>query len=247
MEKLSTSLLLPAELSSTIQKYIDVWSESGNDHPFMTRIVRLLRQDIENINSALTAVRSNEHVASVSEADAIRDDLFIGFRDAVDAAKRRRSPEMQAGYQAVWPIIEQAGTTLYRLGYTAQSGRMDALIAELDKSENTRHLAAMNVGEIFAEMKKAQEDFNLVYQQRLDAEAKKNYPTLSESKSKAVPHVNSFLDALSILIETEPGGLPKLENGINAITQEIMVVARGRKTRKQPEPNDPLDDIMSAG
>ena len=149
--------------------------------------------------------------------------------------KRRTSQAIIDAYEQIWPLIEKAGTTLYRLGYAEQSGKLEALFAELDKPENQTALTTMHADGIYADLKQAQADFVTIYNDRLDEDTKKDYPTLSEAKSKTVPHVNGLLDAIDILDETDPGTHDALVDRLNGITTEIMAVARARKSRSESE------------
>lgn len=236
MEKLRTSLLLPAELSEIVAAYLRTIEDSGLENPFISGIVTLLTADLTKLNQAITAVRINQLVDDVAEADAIRDDLFIGFRDMVDTHKRRRDPALIAAYEVVWPLIEKAGVSLYKLGYTAQSGQMEALFAELDNPDQQAAIATMNATGIYAELKQAQADFTALYQSRLNADSDMNYPTLGEAKSVTIPHVNALLDSIDILDQMEPDTHTALIDKLDVITSSIMSTARARKTRGENEP-----------
>ncbi len=237
IKKLRTSFLMPAELAETASKYVAATATLSTADPFIARITGLITTDITQLNQAITAVRVNKLVDDVAEADAARDDLFIGFKDLIDAYKRRTNPTLKEAYSQIWPIIQQAGTRLYLLGYNEQSGKMEALFTELDKPENISALAAMHADGLYEELKQSQENFASIYNDRLNEDTLKNYPTLKEAKSKTIPHVNILLDALAILEETDPGTHSNLISQVNAITTEIMAVARARKSRSEGDEN----------
>ena len=113
IKKLRTSFLLPAELAETAGKYVAATADLSAADPFIARITGLISADIETLNAAITAVRTNKLVDDVAAADALRDDLFIGFKDLIDAHKRRKSQTLIDAYEQIWPIISQAGTRLY--------------------------------------------------------------------------------------------------------------------------------------
>lgn len=231
IKKLRTSYLLPAELTETISRYLKAMDDVKLKDPFIKRIGGLLETDNETLNQAITAVRINRLIDDVSEADALRDDLFIGFRDMLDAYKRRKSDAISNAYQTVWPILEKAGTRLHALGYTAQSGKMEALFQELDKQENQEALTTLGLTDLYAELKDSQDDFAAIYNDRLDEDTKKNYPTLKDAKRKAIPHVNILIDAIGILEETDTEAHQELVSKMNAITTEITSIALSRKSK----------------
>ena len=235
LNKLRTSLLLPAELVETINNYLEIIPDGESSDSFLNVLQDLLKEDVSRLNDAITAVRINTLVNEVAELDAIRDDVFIGFKDMVDATKRRRDDALVAAHALVWPVIEKAGTTLYSLGYVAQSGRLEALFSELDKENYQAALATMGVSGIYEELKQAQQEFSEKYSNRLDADSIKTYPTMSEAKKKAVTHVNALIDAINVLEEVNSGTYTDLISRLNAITASIMSVARTRKTRSETE------------
>ncbi|MEO9850309.1 MAG: DUF6261 family protein [Reichenbachiella sp.] len=231
LKNLRTSLLLPAELAETVNAYLKSIQETIPDEPFIGKITAMLNEDLNQLNQAITAVRQNALVDDVAVSDAIRDDIFIGFRDLVDAYKRRRDADLQKAHKKLWNVIEKAGTTLYYLGYTDQSGKLEALFAEFDQVEYQEALTTLNILDVYSELKQAQADFTDLYDQRLSADAGLDYPTLKEAKGRIVPHVNSLLNAIAILHETEPERHAGLVEKLNVITTQVMSSARARKTR----------------
>ena len=274
LEKLRTSLLLPSELSDTTTRYKQTLMSTGiissDDNnpgggdliasesetpatvePFVEKIVALLDEDQLRMANAMTAVRQNELVTELAKADAIRDDLFIGFRDLVDASKRRQQTEIQEAWQQVWPVIVSAGTRLYTLGYAAQSGRLEALIGKLDQSEYQTALGVMGLTDIYDELKMAQQDFAAMHDQRLSRELAQQYPSLRNAKAPMVKHLNGLLGALDILGETDPESYTPVIEKMNIITNDIMSIARARRTRKvegggTPPPEEaPAEDALA--
>lgn len=239
MKNLSSSLLLPAELAETSSAYLRVIEESGLDNSFVNGLTALVKEDLITLNKALTATRDNQLVDDVAKADAVRDDLFIGLRDLIDAYKRRLNPALLEAYEKLWPIIEKSGTTLYRLGYTEQSGKLEALFAELDLPEAQAALTALHATELYADLKQAQTDFVILYQQRLEVDIAQDYPTLREARGTLVPHLNSLLKALEILELTEPNVHTALLDKVDAITTAAMIPARARKTRSENQEVSP--------
>ena len=245
IKKLRTSLLMPAELVKTINNYLAALEAGGPEaiDPFIQVIIDLLKEDTRQLKEALAAISINSLVNEVAELDAIRDDTFIGFRDMVDAYKRRRDETILAAYDKVWPVIEIAGTNLYSLGYTAQSGQLEVLFNELNKPEYTEAINTLGVTSLFEELKQNEINFSIKFKARLEEDTAKTYPTLGEAKKKAVPHVNILIEAIRILEEASPGSQEAVITAMNAATNEVMAVARARKTRSE-SPEDQPEEAM---
>lgn len=238
--KLRTSFLLPAELGETTSKYIFETEQAGVAEPYVAKLLGVLKEDVKDLNKALTKLTVNSKVEATAEADGVRDDLLIAFRDMVDIGKRRQNPEIVAAYQKVFAVIEKAGLRIYRYGYTEKSGRLAALFEELDQPEFQSAIAILKADELYNELKAAEDAFLAVYGERLREETTQNSITLEDARRKAVPHVNIFLGVLSTLEEFEPEVYEALSAKINAITSEIMTIARARRTRNGNEGSDDL-------
>lgn len=232
IKKLSTGLLLPSELEDAIKQYIHVVEESTLHEPFITRITDLLGLDLEVLHDALTAMQKDKLVNAVSQADSRRDDLFIGFCKLIKAHERLHSPAIEAAYEVIWPEIYKAGTDLHALSYEAQTEKMDELLKVMDNPSKQMALGALNALSLYDEMKESQEKFSKIYNNKLKVEARKNYPTLREAKSKAIPHVNALLNAVDILEETGEESIEDLVMSLNHITDQMMEKVRERTNRQ---------------
>ena len=75
--KLRTSFLLPAELSETTSKYINLTEQAGVVEPYVQKLLVLLKGNVQDLNKALTRLTVNSKVEATAEADGVRDDLMI--------------------------------------------------------------------------------------------------------------------------------------------------------------------------
>ncbi|MEL6560491.1 MAG: DUF6261 family protein [Bacteroidota bacterium] len=235
--KLRTSYLLPAELADVTKTVILLVKASGIPESLILRLLDLLQIDLDLLNVALTAVRKNELIEEVAEADAVLDDMFLAFRDTVEIGKRKRDKASVMAYQRLWNVLEKADLRLYRLGYSEKAGKLSALLNELDKPEFQADIALLRASEFYSDLKFAESEFDSLYNSKLDVDNKKKYPTLAKAKSQIVPHINILLGTISVLEESpgdaDPAAVTALVEKINGTTTEIMATAKARKTRNE--------------
>jgi hypothetical protein len=222
IKKLKTSNLLPEQIILKVEKYLEATKELSMQEPFIKRITNLLDKNLETLKNSYEAMHTSDQLGKVAEYDAIRDDLFVGFKESIDSFRRRRNEKLIEAYEKIWAVIEKEGTNLYKLSYDSQTERMESLFRQLEEEEHTKALRTLNAYDLFLELKWAQTEFNEVYNEHLDEEAKSNYPTLSEAKGEIIPHINILIDAISILEETEPGRYTRLVDEMNSITDDIL-------------------------
>lgn len=239
--KLSTSLLLPAELAEIGGAYIKAIEESALENPYILGVLALLAKDLATLNHAMAVVRKIELVNEVAELDNLRDDLFMAFRDLVSSFRLRRAAELKAAYEKIWPLIEQAGTTLYSLGYTEESGKMEAMFGEMDKTDKQEALTLMNAAGVYTDLKTTQGEFAALYSTRLNLESEKEYVTVTEARKPTNKHINFLLDAMEHLDEMEPDTHTDLIKKLNQITSTMLTTARARQTRKENDNDQPME------
>lgn len=231
INKPNASLLLPGELAYAIKSYVETVELAHLEETFIDRIINLLIQDMGVLEEAIIAMHKDKLIEEVVQADAVRDDLFIGFCDFVAAHKRLQSPAVLAAFEEIWPVIERAGTGLHALSYEDQSKKMEELFNELDRTPRQMALAALNAVSMYDEMKKSQVTFSQTYNNKLEVDSKKNYPSLREAKARAIPHVMSLLNAIEILEETSEDSYEALIDDLNDVTQELANKVKFRKIR----------------
>ena len=254
IEKLKTSLLEPIELLEITTQYRQVLEDLkivqgkgaalAAKEPFLQKLLVLMEADGKQLTDALAAVRKNNVVSRLAQANKSSDDLFISFKNVVNASRLRRTKELSQAHQLVWPVIEQAGTRLYRLGYKRKAGLLLSMFAELDKAPYQAALAALKAREVYFELKNAQADVERVYQQKVKHDQKLQAPTVTETKAPVIQHLYVLLGALGVLVRAEPEVYEPVIKRFNRITGHFMAVARARKTRKE---QSNTDDTTLAG
>lgn len=230
-QRLSYSMITPAELAQSVTSYLQSLPETEGLNPMITLLKTVLDRDLKALNKAITAVRHNDMVDDVADADGVRDDDFLTFRDTVMAQKRKKDPEIKAAYELIWAVIEKAGTRLHVLGYTEESGKLNALFEELDEPEKQSAMDTLNVMALYNELKASQKDFEDVFSSKLSADQAKNYPTLKDAKGRILPHLSTLYGVLEVLAEEQDAYALASVSAFNGITATVMSTARARKTR----------------
>ncbi|MEQ8473916.1 MAG: DUF6261 family protein [Marinoscillum sp.] len=241
--KLRTSYLLAGELVDTGNAYLKAVSDAGLANDFMLKIVEHEEEGVRSLNEALMTSRRNEHVIPLEQANVHRENLFIAFRDTIDAYKRRTTEPFASAYQKVWRVIELANTRLYRFGYAEQSGRIEAMIMQLEEAGHQSALTTLGVTEVFDELKAAQLAFDALYGQRHANSDRSS--SVKEARMEAVPYLRKLLEGLGILELMEPMTHQPLINQVNGITRAIISTARSRKSRHDREEliEEPIGDV----
>ncbi|GAA4274533.1 DUF6261 family protein [Aquimarina gracilis] len=225
-----------SELSEVTSNYIAIVQKHLCDNTFIINITKVIQPKLEDLRSALAAVRTNSLIEEVTQLDQVRDDAFILFRDMIQAYEKTDEPEEKEAYTQLWNVIEKVGTTVYREGLLEQSGRLETLFQEMDKEAYQSALTVLGITNRYIKLKTAEQKFKVVYTERLEEDTKKNYPTINEARRALTPLVNDLIPTLrNVVLTTDPTTNPDWIALINEQTDTIMAQVAARRTRKENE------------
>ena len=116
---------------------------------------------------------------------------------------------------------------------TVQSALMTSLFEDLASEQAKADLNTLKLTSWLNQLKKLQDDFEALYQQRNEIEAAKDIPTKTEAKSKLTESFSELLDGLHFLAVTQQSTYVKTNIQVEEIVNRIVVSERGRKTSRE--------------
>lgn len=157
-----------------------------------------VREEVTLSQKVLKVSSKEKLTEEVYRRDALRDENFKGFRDAVGGMLRRhRSQKYQATALYLDDLLERYGKTLHRLPLNDQSTVMKAFFDEIKGNEQGMELLKGTIFDVWLnEMIQDQEEFDKVYQQRLEETVINDLPTQQQVFTNlryALEHVFSLL------------------------------------------------------
>ena len=234
MKDLSVTKTTHGELAGYGANVIKVLEQFFSDNPMIIALIVLLKKSLDKLNAALSAVRINSLIQEAYELDQIRDDAFMMFRDMIAVFGRSSDPAELAAYQELWPVIEKLGTTLYADGYLEESAKLETLYQEMKKPEKEAALSALSLEDKLERLKVADQNFNEVYDSKLEQKAKQSFPTIKEARAELKPLIADLLPTLRMMARTAPEGTDlSWVDLIDEHTNQVMAQIAARRTRKK--------------
>lgn len=233
MKELHYSLLNAEDIYSYGKSIAALVAKFGDD-PFVQKILPLLQKAIDNMALAFGRSERSEFTKILQEHDDARDEAFLAFRDLVlSASRQRKNAARQEAARKVLAHLRQQGMSLHNQGYAAQTARLNALLAALDEADGQNAIAMIGVGDLLSELQAAQAAFEETYQQKADAEAKKNYPLILENRPKVERYVSGLLSYLDLQAEVDPANYQDVVHAVDVIITETMTTVSARQTRRE--------------
>lgn len=245
--KPSLSILQPVELIETLTNYVVATEEAGVKEPYVAALGGLLMNDLSNLEAVINRSRSNSLTDVTREADQVRDDLIIAFRDQVQSATRRRDPEVKAAGKMVLAEIRITGLQTIGYGYVVKSGRLKSLFKRLNTTAMQEAITLIGAADVFEELRVAQTEFQSNYVLKTKEEASGTGLRVKTFRSPVVARGGVFIDVIETLEELEPDVYPALAEQLNGITTEVMATARARRTRLENDLSDDTDTDVAEG
>lgn len=237
LKDLSVTQATHAELVEATDFYNDTLETRFPESTFIMAIIAFTKPPLEKLKQALLALRSNALVKELGELDLLRDNAFIMFRDYISLYARSAVEAKKAAYDRIWPLIKKAGVGLWSLGDAEETGKLQSLFLELDKTERQADLQELNaITEFYAPLKTAEANFEALTANKLDDVAKENIPTIKASRTELEPLIRDLFPALRWLARTtEAANDLRWIDTMNEKTDLVMTQVAARRSRKDNE------------
>jgi hypothetical protein len=235
VNELHASLLSPTELSTTATRMHGLVASANLNEPFVQNLNNTVESDNTDLETALGRYRFSDFTPMMLEKDKVRDDAYIALRDYVTACSRRQDPVVVAAANILVNIFRNRGWTLYNLGYTQESTTLKLLFNDLETPEATAALKTLNAEGWYNDVKTTQAAFEEVFNQKITAEARENYPQLHQAKNRLAQHLTTLMSCIGVLEEQQPDNqkITELVEQLNQVTTGVMTTARARRTRNE--------------
>lgn len=202
--KISLTSLTTVDLATLAARTIEA-SEKGKytiieHHPLLER-VKEEYAEYKKVYSKLTSSGMGKNVYS---ADEERDTLFVEIRHYLQGvAGLRRAPGKTDAVELL-KVFEQYGSGMYRMSYSTESAQLNKLLMDLEKPENTTHIAALKLGSQLDELKEMQQSFEKMFGEQSEANADlREIPSASSVRRSLETALRSYFDLLEAMKDVE--------------------------------------------
>ncbi len=228
-EKISFSLLSIETILELANYCVKTVSVKHSDNSLLNSSLENLKEPISRAILVIASDRKEELTEQINNADLQRDQAFIGFRKYIEVFQYKEwDPAAKQASSNLLAIIRKHGIQLYKEVLTVQSSLMHSLFEDLDTEKARLDIEKLGVGEWLAQLKRLQERFSNILQQRNEVESKKDIPTKAEAKAALVKNVSSLLDGLEFLAEAQSEKYIETNKLVNEIANRIIASNSGR-------------------
>jgi len=193
-------------LHSLCQKILTHLTATYPEHAMISFMLPQLEIKMAVALKSLGSTTKQPLSKAVLQADNVRDDSFISFKNHVRAGFRRQNEAYRLACEALWVSIEKNNDKLYCLPNDDETSAINSLVSDLSTAENQVHLASINATEWLAELERDNKAFLEVTAQRTADRTSNstidNQQAFAELKNTLEPLLN-ILNSLQTMNEPE--------------------------------------------
>lgn len=194
-----------------------------------------LKESSEKMVAGMGAIRKKELSEEIDAADSKRDSLLSAFILMLRGFRHWNKEETLGSANLLSLVVKSHGNNFSRLSNEKESAVYDSLLGELEKEKNMEAVNALGLSQLVADMKAAEENFRLLYQQSAELESEKTeLITPSSIKRETQQKLNnliSYLDVMSRVNAPTYGALAaNVALLVETINSKIRVRLAGTKS-----------------
>lgn len=207
-----------------------------------------LKTNIKHLSTQVTKlegvfkIRGHVLTAKIKEADAKRDQAFIGLKNVVKGYQSHNNAELVDQANQIMHLFRRYGLNVSTLNYQAETENLKVLIKELNALE-AKHAMLTNLGikTWVEDLNALNESFNELYLERTTSKAKFGIQSVTASRKETDRLYNeliTLLDAITLTKESRNKPVDdykQTKQNLDELSKQYMDMVSLRKSRNQED------------
>lgn len=238
MKTLPFRLLTSSELYAIANRLVEACKLTVSDNAYLMKLCAFILEANSDLRRGLGRTFNSEFTSALLLADEKRDGAFIGLRDYIHACCNYGDAAKEDAARNLSLIVEAVGNTIYALPFAAETTKLDVLFEKFDAPAAREAIATITAADWLDRLKARQDDFEKVYQSKIEAEAGIDLPLVKNSKEKITTNLRGLFSYITTNVLHDAVEFSAIEEKINGIITDTVTIARNRATRKENADKD---------
>jgi len=239
MKTLPFSLLNSNELYAIANRIVEACKLSLSDNEYLMKLCVLILVANSDLRRGLGRTFNSEFTSRLLDSDELRDNAFVGLRDYIRSFCNSGDTVKDKAGAYLSEIVSSVGNSIHRMPYATETTKLDVLFEDLDSPAAREALATIMATDWLERLKARQEDFESIYQSKIEADAGIDFPLLKNSKETITFYLKGLLSYIETNSKNEPALFGSTEEKIDSIITDAVSLARARGTRKENADKEP--------
>ena len=244
MKTLPFRLLNSNELYAIANRIVEACKLSHPDNEYLMKLCVLILVANSDLRRGLGRTFNSEFTSQLLDSDEVRDNAFVGLRDYIRSFCNSGDTVKDKAGAYLSEIVSSVGNSIHRMPYATETTSLDVLFENFSTPAAGEALATIMATERLERLKEKQQNFEKIYQSKIEADAGIDFPLIKNSKETITFYLKGLLSYIETNSKDEPALFGLTEEKINGIITDAVALARARGTRK--ESAEKKEDKVSA-
>ena len=231
MRTLPFRLLTSNELYAIANRLAEACKLTVSDNAYLMKLCALIIEANSDLRRGLGRTFNSAFTSVLLVADEKRDGSFMGLRDYIHACCNSGDDVKDEAARNLSAIVEAVGNTIYALPFAAETTKLDVLFEKFDGPAAREAIATIMATDWLERLKARQDDFEKVYQSKIEAETGVDLPLVKNSKDAITTYLKGLLSYITTNVIDDAAQFGAIEEKIDGIITDALTIARSRSTR----------------
>lgn len=226
-------------------KFIDVLNKYDEEELKFSIPKEKIISAVQLLEDSLKIIYTGKYTEDLATADSVRDDTWYCFYYAIVSATFSQNENILKAGELLLPLVKNPDMRIYKMGYQKESASLKIFFNKIDSNqEYTDAIASIGITELYQNIKKAQNAFEVVELNKIDDEADK----VKSESNEACKNLRAAIDDLDKFIEVASQMTPndnynKISAEINEIIAENNALVSARTTRRKNAKEEEVEEM----
>lgn len=166
------------------------------------------------------------------EKDNIRENIYKSIVTLLRGIKRLYDSQKSEAATYLLSLIENYGTTLYRVGYMRETFMLNSLLSDFSSPEAIKAIEVTGIGSLVSSLVAANNDFEKTYMQKVNTENKGD-PLMPQIRESIISNLFALFTYVASNADQKVEPFPVLANKLNEIVHTTITSFRAQKAHKK--------------
>lgn len=188
------------------------------------------------MDKAFAKTTKSQFAEKLEEADALRDDVMVGFRYLILGNSYDAEAPIKEAAKRIFIEIDHYGT-VPSLSYEAETAAIDSIVKNMTTiAAHAADITLLGLNKWVTNLKTTNDDFKKVYDSRNKEEAADTVQALGVLRKKAAIDFKALLTKIEANENLNNGVYTNLINQLNAVMKDYALKIDLRKKEKKEKP-----------
>lgn len=217
------------ETADVAQSVSTATVDAAVDDVYLNGANQTLDNKAATMVTGIGVAKGKEHRQDLYDADLLRDDLLSAIILILKGYLKWNKPGKVEAAKSLLDVINNHGKGIIHLTIEKESAKLDSILNIFEEPEKVAAIATVTLTELYADLKAAQANLKVIYQQSAETESKKaTILSPSAVKHDTQKQLKKVIDYLNSMVDVDEAKYGALVSKIAQIIDDLNTKIKKR-------------------